>query len=101
MNLFSLFGTRKPAPPSDLYEGGDGSSYEKAVVIKTDRAADGVRAEYEYVAHECGAPKRDWDLQQQALAEHEGKPYDVLTIKLRSGQERTFYFNIERFYGRY
>jgi hypothetical protein len=89
--------------PSDkkhpgLFGGGNGESFETAVVVNADNSFVGVEAEYAYIANQCGEPHKDWNLESQGLREHRGKPYDVLTIALSSGATRTFYFNIANFF---
>jgi hypothetical protein len=81
-----------------LFGGGNGDSFETAVVVNADNSFIGVEAEYAYIANQCGEPHKDWKLQSQALREYGGKPYDVLTITLSSGGTRAFYFDIAKFF---
>jgi hypothetical protein len=81
-----------------LFGGGSGDSFETAVVVNADNSFVGVEAEYAYIANQCGEPHKDWSLESQGLREHGGKPYDVLTIALSSGETRTFYFDIAKFF---
>ena len=97
MSIFNLF---KRKPQANLFSGGNGDSFENAVVINADDSDVGVQAEYDYIASQCGKPHQDWKPQKQGLRQHEGKPYDVLTIVLSDGQERTFYFDITSFFGK-
>lgn len=80
-----------------LFGGGSGDSFETAVVVNAKNSFVGIEAEYAYIANQCGEPHKDWKLQSQALREHGGKPYDVLTIALTGGTTRTFYFDIAKF----
>jgi hypothetical protein len=80
--------------------GGNGYSFETAVVVNADNSFIGVKAEYGYIGNQCGEPHKDWRLQSQGLRQHEGKAYDVLTIALSSGETRTFYFDIAKFFTR-
>jgi hypothetical protein len=82
----------------NLFGGGNGDSFETAVVVNADSSFVGVEAEYAYIANQCGEPHKDWKLQSQGLREHGGKPYDVLTIALSGGATRTFYFDIAKFF---
>jgi hypothetical protein len=97
MSLFNWF-KRKQKP--SLFGGGNGESFETAVVINADNSFAGVIAEYAYVASECGQREVDWKLSLQSLQEHNGKPYDVLNITLSNGQARSFYFDISKFFGK-
>jgi hypothetical protein len=83
-----------------LFGGGNGDSFETAIVVNAGNLLVGIQAEYSYVAEQCGEPHKDWKLQSQGLREHAGKPYDVLTIALSGGATRTFYFDIAKFFTR-
>lgn len=75
----------------------DGSSYEKAIIIKEKSETTGVAAEYKWVnAHYPGAKT-----EKQGLVHHNGTDYDILTIRLSDGSEKDVYFDISRFYGRF
>jgi hypothetical protein len=37
----------------------------------------------------------------QALGSHGGKPYDIMTFKTTDGKQRTLYFDLSRYFGRY
>jgi hypothetical protein len=82
----------------NLFGGGNGDSFETAVIVNAENSFVGVEAEYAYVANQCGEPHKDWNLESQGLREHAGKPYDVLTIVLNGGATRTFYFDITNFF---
>ena len=71
--------------------GGDGSSAAEAVVVGS------VGDEYAWVQRHCPG----FQLQMQSLQEIEGKPYDVLTLRNAAGEERTIYFDISRFFGKF
>ena len=89
----------KPGKKSGLrYEGGDGSSMEKAVVIKGAKdTSAGVRAEYDWVAKKFPGYQR----KQQSLQANGGKRYDVLTIVTKQGKEVDVYFDITEFFGKF
>jgi hypothetical protein len=97
MSFFNFF---KQKAPADLFGGGNGDSFASAVVINADTSVVGVPAEYDYVASQCGRPRRDWEAQEQRLEMHEGKPYDVLTVALKRGEVRTFYFDVAKYFGK-
>ena len=71
--------------------GGDGSSADRAVVVGS------VGEEYAWIRRHCPG----FQPQMQALQEIEGKPYDVHTLRNAAGEERTVYFDISRFYGKF
>ena len=68
----------------------DGSSYEKAVIIKS------VPEEYDYVKKAC----QGCQLMEQYLSRYENKPYDILKLKNIDGDEVTYYFDISKFFGK-
>ena len=93
--------TQNPQPNKEqlsLFGGGNGDSFETAVVVNAHNSLVGIEAEYAYIANQCGQPSKDWKLESQGLREHGGKPYDVLTIALSGGATRTFYFDITNFF---
>lgn len=69
----------------------DGSSYAKAIVVNS------IREEYDWVRAHYPEAK----LKGQALSQHKGKPYDILTFFMADGNERNFYFDISKFFGKY
>ena len=73
----------------DKNKGRDGSSPQKAIIV------DSIAAEYQWVRDNCPgcAPE------MQALQQIDGKPHDVLTVRSPSGDVRTIYFDVSRFYG--
>ncbi len=70
--------------------GADGSSVAQAVVVGS------VVEEYAWIQEHCPGFQRE----MQALAEIEGRPYDIITIRNARGEERTVYFDISRFFGK-
>jgi hypothetical protein len=93
--------------PPDLtqivYEGGDGSSVENAIVIKnatTER--DGIAAEYAYIEKKREEKFKDWKPIQQATNVLNGKHYDAVSIQIISDNTtEKFIFDITNFYGKF
>ena len=83
-------------PPRITYTGGDGSSLEKAVVIKGGTEETGVHAEYEYLDKHFPGYKRGG----QSLQHVSGKAYDVLEFTTANGKPKTIYFDISDFFGK-
>jgi hypothetical protein len=75
----------------------DGSSFEKAVIIKEKSELTGVDAEYAWLKKNYPGYK----VKSQALTNHNKKPYDILTILTSSGEEKVIYFDISNFYGHF
>lgn len=99
MKPFNTLGSQPEHSP--LYGGGSGASAEDAVIIKISDRLLGVVAEYAFVAKQCGRKGEDWNTQAQALIQDAaGRSYDVLTVILKDGTPRAFYFDISAFYGK-
>lgn len=72
------------------YAGGDGSSFEKAVIICGSTVLSGPRAEYTYIEQRYPGYQRG----RQSLKEHNGRSYDVLDFTMADGVSNTIYFDI-------
>jgi len=83
--------------PLITFEGGDGSSRERAVVIKgAVTTSEGVRAEALWI--EINHP--EWRKGHQSLVGgRDGKRYDVINYTDDAGGSRTIYFDITDFFG--
>ena len=81
------------------FAGGDGTSFDKAVVIigaKSPRF--GIKAEYIYLEMHYGKPNVDWRLVQQSLAFDDNKFFDILEIVIiKSGKIIEIYYDISDF----
>lgn len=85
----------------DFFTGGDGSSFENAVIIITDNPINGITDEYKYISIFYGKIDSDWTRELQSLNSHNDKTYDVIKIKLRNGDVKEIYFDISNFFGKY
>ena len=82
--------------PLITFEGGDGSSPERAVVIKgAVTTREGVRAEALWI--EINHP--EWRKGNQSLAGRDGKHYDVIDYTDDAGGSTKIYFDITDFFG--
>ncbi len=128
--LFILFASCKPVQntsvssnmeelwnkPPDLskvvYTGGDGTSFENAIIITgAENSRNGIAAEYEYVAKKLGAKSVDWKPGGQGQTtlndenkknDEKNKKYDVLNFQnVLNNETLTFYFDITDFYGKW
>lgn len=77
--------------------GGDGSSYEKAIVIAEKTETTGVDAEYAWLRKNYPGYK----VEMQSLNQHDGKPYDILKIKTADGVEMSVYFDISNYFSKF
>ena len=79
-----------------FYVGGDGSSFEKAIVIKGGNEETGVHAEYAYLQRKYPGYRRG----RQALLVKKKRAYDVLDFTTAAGAKKKVYFDITDFYGK-
>ncbi len=75
----------------------DGSSFEKAVVIKDKSETTGVSAEYTWLREHYPGYK---SLGQSLLYKGK-KPYDKLSIQTADGEKKEIYFDISNFFGKF
>jgi hypothetical protein len=85
------------APPMITYSGGDGSSFEKAVIIHGATEQTGVDAEYNYLAKHFPG----YHPGKQLLTSHGKRRYDVLQFTTDAGAKMTIYFDITEFFGKF
>lgn len=85
----------------DLYGGGSGESIETAVIINTSSSMIGIPAEYRFISRKYGQKDVDWTLETQMVMRSGNRQYDVVVIKLKDGQEKSFFFDITKFYGKF
>jgi len=84
-------------------DGGKGGTKEDAIIIKdVKNDFEGIGIEYEYLRNIYGAQNVDWTLQGQALIQDEKteKCYDLMTVKLKSGEVNEVWFDLSDFYGK-
>ena len=100
--VMGFFDSRRgKSKPSESFSGGPGSTIEDAIVITAASKLEGIAMEYAHVERACGQMDRDWTLQKQELIQDpEGKPHDLLKIKLKDGTVREFYFDVSPFFGK-
>ena len=82
--------------PAVSYAGGDGSSLEKAVIIKAPDEVSGLNAEQTYISSHYGRYKTVI----QGLELKKEHRFDIITFKTSDGKEHTLYFDITDFYGK-
>lgn len=93
--IFLAFAAVSEAGPI-RYSGGDGSSWEKAILIKGATELTGVDAEYAYLAKYFPG----YVMQKQSLENHKGRAYDVLRFRMKNG-EKVIYFDVTEFLGKF
>lgn len=84
--------------PEVRFSGGDGSSTDTAVVIVGARSeAIGAKAEYSYIAARFPGSK----VTRQTLLCQKGKSYDRLDFATADNLEKTIFFDISDFFGKF
>lgn len=79
------------------FEGGDGSSFEEAVVIKGAKdTMEGIEAESKWIEKK----HRGWEKGDQALVSKNGKHYDRIEYSTPKDGKKTIFFDITDFYGK-
>jgi len=75
----------------------DGSSFEKAIFITEKTETTGVHAEYEWLKKNYPG----YTMIKQSLINKGRKPYDILKIKTKDGEEKEICFDISNFFGKF
>lgn len=78
----------------------NGSTKEQAIIVNAPSDKLGVDAEYKHLESIYGEQNIFWRLQEQQLMISENKYYDVLNIELRNGNQLSYWFDINSFYGK-
>jgi len=99
--IMGLFDFLKLKKKQGLYAGGNGESIENAVIINTANSMIGISAEYKFITSRYGQKDVDWTRELQSIMRSGNRQYDVVVIKLKDGQEKSFYFDITKFYGKF
>ncbi len=97
-SMVYMFLTGRTGPATS---GGDGSSAEQAVVINATSSIVGISEEYDYIERECGKRDIDYTVSIQMKTNQNGRSYDVISIELKSGEKRAFWFDITAFLGKF
>jgi hypothetical protein len=93
--VFASCASKKAAVVS--VKSGDGSSFQKAVIINETSERKGVDDEYAWIRKTYPGAKNN----SQALVYHDKKPFDVLHITTANGKQLAVYFDISSFYGKW
>ena len=75
----------------------DGSSYEKAIIIKAAHEKEGVDAEYAWLRNKYPG----YSTRGQSLNNYKNKPYDIIHITTADGKQLDVYFDISNFFGKF
>jgi hypothetical protein len=96
--LVSCGTTKNASNQKDVsFSGGNGLLYSTAVVVNAKNESSGVAAEYTWLK----ANYPGYKVEKQAMINHEGKLYDKMDIVTSNGRNKTIYFDITFFYGKF
>jgi hypothetical protein len=76
------------------YAGGDGSSFEQAVILVGATLLSGPRAEHDFI----GRRYPGYEFHKQSLKEQNGRTYDALEFMTADGEIKTMYFDISGYF---
>ncbi len=76
------------------YAGGDGSSFEQAVILVGATLLSGPRAEHDFVKRNYAG----YEFRQQSLKQQNGRTYDALEFMTADGEIKTIYFDISGYF---
>jgi hypothetical protein len=79
---------------SVTYAGGDGSSFEQAVILVGATLLSGPRAEHDFIKRNYAG----YEFRQQSLKEQNGRAYDALEFMTADGEIKTIYFDISGYF---
>lgn len=92
-------GGRQERTPTITYAGGNGDSFEEAVILRgVQNQSDGVAAEYTYITKLHGERGKGWFLVGQTIVRESTKILDVLEIRLDDpAHHLIYYFDVSDF----
>ena len=76
--------------------GGDGSSFDRAIVVRAPSDPAAVHAEYDYIR----AHYRGWRSIRQSLVDRHRRLYDVITFTTPDRKQRVLYFDVTNYFGK-
>ena len=80
--------------------GGDGSSAKQSIVINATSSIVGISEEYDFIERACGKRDEDYSVIGQMQIDQDGRHYDLISIALKNGEKRDFWFDISAFIGK-
>lgn len=104
--IYDLFIVNRPASSSQTSHAQssgttEGSTRERAIVIRAASNFEGVDAEYRWLEAHFGKQNRDWTIDMRMNAIENSKSYESFLIKFANGETRTIHFDITSFDGRF
>ena len=73
---------------------------EALIILGAKDETDGVDAEYNWFEEKFGEQNITWELIDQELMDEGERQFDLIRIKLKSGEVKELWFDITDFYGK-
>lgn len=80
------------------FEGGDGTSISKAVLIRSKTEREGIKVQHNFIRQRYGIKDVDWRVVTQSCKSENNKMYAAITIRLKNNVQKQVYFNITSYY---
>jgi hypothetical protein len=77
-----------------------GKSFDERIFIMEDSGIEGVGMEYMLLEKIYGEKGTGYSLEKQTVQNKEGRWLDLMSIKLPTGENITYYFDITHFFGK-
>jgi hypothetical protein len=98
LTIYRFISGDKGVPP---YSGGDGSSFETAIVINHTLSSQGIHLEYLYLEQHFGKKGKDWEIKMRSTESRGNHDFDWFCIKFSDGSTLDVYFDITAFYSKF
>ena len=93
---------RRQSHPELRFEGSDGASIEKAVIVRgATYDLMGTAAEFFWLEREYGSKDVDWKLLTHSHGSFGGREIDTIEIEVKSGERTRVYFDITESFGKW
>jgi hypothetical protein len=96
-----LDNSEKKGSKADIDSGSSNKPSQNTIVINNTNTLAGINAENAYIETLHGERFVDWFPLKQMLLKKGEKPYDLISIRMKDGTEKSFMFDISAFYGKF
>jgi hypothetical protein len=100
-SFFRLEPTPSPRPAGVWFEGGDGSSWDQAVVVRgAVWEMEGIAATFDWMEWHLGHKDQDWTLVTHSSGGDGRRKIDTFHVRLTDGSRRTVFFDVTESFGK-
>lgn len=75
-----------------------GLTPENPLELKSDSIITGMMEQYLFIERRHGREGKDWEKLSQKMVDIKGRRVDILSIRLRNGLKKRYYFDLTPFY---